>query len=122
MPWRATRSSASTRAVEPSCAPIEPVNSPTTASCRRPERQVDGEGRLMAKVRVLSWRGIPAQVKARDESGKRVGQELPGWFTQEIDRVAMREGIIGSDEYLAEWTWGEDQERPGTAEEAATAM
>ena len=76
----------------------------------------------MAKVRVLSWRGIPAQVKARDESGKRVGQELPGWFTQEIDRVAMREGITGSDAYLAEWNWGEDQERPGTAEEAATAM
>ena len=54
----------------------------------------------MAKVRVLSWRGIPAQVKARDDAGKRVGLELPPWFSQEIDRVAMREGITGSDAYL----------------------
>lgn len=76
----------------------------------------------MARFKVLSWRGIPAQVKARDDAGKRFGMELPAWFTQEIDRVAMREGLINSEAYLAEWNWGAEEERPGSAEEVATAV
>ncbi len=34
----------------------------------------------------------------------------------------MREGIIGSDEYLERWEWSEDLERPGTADEVVSEV
>lgn len=76
----------------------------------------------MARYRVLSWNGIPAQVKATDETGGRANQTLPDWFAQEIDRVAMRDGLIGDDAYLAGWSWSEDAERPGSAVEVTDAV
>jgi hypothetical protein len=70
----------------------------------------------MARYQVLCWRSIPAQVKAYE--GKRpVSQALSERFQVEIDRIAMNEGLVGSDEYLDQWQWGEDQERPGPARE-----
>lgn len=76
----------------------------------------------MATYRIMSWRGIPAQVKASEPGGKPVSVALPPWFQHEIDRVAMREGIAESDAYLDAWTWSPDQERPGTADEVASAV
>jgi hypothetical protein len=77
----------------------------------------------MARYRVLSWRGIPAQVKASgDDGGRAVSRQLSDWFVQEIDRVAMRDGLVGSDAYLAEWKWSEYRERPGSADEVADAV
>lgn len=73
----------------------------------------------MASVRVLSWKGIPAQVKARDAEGRPVSAALPDWFTQEIDRVAMREGLVETDAYLAAWQWSDPTGRPGPAAEVA---
>lgn len=73
----------------------------------------------MATVRVLSWKGIPAQVKARSLGTRPVSLVLPDWFSQEIDRVAMRDGLIGSDAYLAEWTWSDEVERVGGAADVA---
>ncbi len=70
----------------------------------------------MAKYQVLYWRNIPAQVKAYE--GKRpVSQALSERFQLEIDRVAMKEGLVGTDEYLDQWQWSETQERPGTVGE-----
>jgi hypothetical protein len=76
----------------------------------------------MARYRILSWRGIPAQLKVYPESGRPRSIQLPDWFGQEIDRVAMREGLIGSDEYLELWEWSGDEERPGTADEVAAEV
>lgn len=76
----------------------------------------------MATYRVLSWRGIPAQVRVRDEAGRRVSRPLPERFQQEIDRVAMRDGLADGDAYLAEWAWSDDTERPGSSEEVAAAV
>jgi len=75
----------------------------------------------MARYRVLRWRGIPAQVRAQDESG-RVTLPLPDWFQQEIDRVAMRDGLAGTDDYLAGWEWSPDADRAGSAAHAAEAV
>lgn len=75
----------------------------------------------MARYRVLSWQGIPAQVKAIDEDGRRVSRALPDWFTQEIDRVAMRDGLIGTEAYLEGWTWSADVDAPGSAADVADA-
>ena len=76
----------------------------------------------MASYRILSWRGIPAQLKVSEEGGRARSVALSDWFTQEIDRVAMEEGLIGSDAYLEQWEWGEPVERAGSADEVAVAV
>lgn len=76
----------------------------------------------MASYRVMSWRGIPSQVRATDESGATVSRMLPPYFQQEIDRVAMAEGLAGSDEYLEAWAWSDEAIRDGSAEVVATAV
>jgi hypothetical protein len=51
---------------------------------------------------VISWRDIPAQVTATD--GERNARAaLADRFMLAIDEAAMRAGLSGSDEYLAEW-------------------
>jgi hypothetical protein len=76
----------------------------------------------MARVRVLAWKGIPAQVKAREAGSRTESVELPAWFTGEIDRVAMREGLIATDAYLAAWEWSDEMVRPGTPGQVARAV
>ena len=76
----------------------------------------------MAHYRVMSWRGIPSQVRVTDESGATVSKMLPAFFQQEIDRVAMAEGLAGTDEYLEAWEWSAESERDGDAEAVATAL
>ena len=76
----------------------------------------------MARYRILTWRGIPAQLKVYGESGRPKSVELDEWFVKEIDRVAMREKIIGSDEYLQLWQWSKDLERPGSVDEVVSEV
>ena len=76
----------------------------------------------MARYRVMSWRGIPAQVKAEDAEGRKVSREMPEWFAQEIDRIAMRDGLAGTDEYLGYWAWSKPVERTGTADAVVDAV
>lgn len=56
----------------------------------------------MAKLIMISWRDIPAQVlvKAGRETAK---VQLPLRFQEAIDRAAMRAGKASSDAYLADW-------------------
>lgn len=75
----------------------------------------------MAKYKILYWKGIPSQVRATDENG-RTNKQLPERFQVAIDEAAMALGIIGSDEYTSGFSWGEEMEHPGTAEEAADAI
>ena len=70
----------------------------------------------MAKYQVLYWREIPAQLKAY-EGTRPISQALSERFQVEIDRIAMKEGLVGTDEYLDQWQWSEEEERPGTARE-----
>jgi hypothetical protein len=70
----------------------------------------------VATYRVMSWRGIPSQVKVIDDTGATVSKMLPAFFQQEIDRVAMAEELVGSDEYLEAWTWSDEIERELAAE------
>ena len=68
----------------------------------------------MAEYKVLAWRGIPAQVKAYGEGGTQ-SATMPDRYQTEIDRVAMREGLAGSDAYLEHWKWGPRTARDGSA-------
>ena len=66
----------------------------------------------MATYQILYWKDIPAQVRVFD--GKRpVSKQLPERFQVEIDRVAMNEGLAGSDAYLDQWNWTEKAEGVG---------
>ncbi len=76
----------------------------------------------MARYRILAWKDIPAQVQATDDTGARVNRMLPGWFGAEIDRVAMRDGLAGTDDYLEMFAWSDEAERAGSAEEVADAV
>jgi hypothetical protein len=76
----------------------------------------------MASYRVMSWRDIPSQVKASDDTGTTVSQMLPPFFQQEIDRVAMAEGLMGTDEYLEAWAWSDESAREGSAQDVAEAV
>jgi hypothetical protein len=70
---------------------------------------------------IVYWRAIPAQVKVK-LGRERTSQPLSDRFQMAIDEAAMRAGMIGSDDYLAEWRTGEPAERDGEAEAVVTAV
>jgi 5-methyltetrahydrofolate--homocysteine methyltransferase len=72
--------------------------------------------------RVLYWQEIPSQVKAEDDAGNEVSLELSRKFAEHIDQVAAKRGFQNSDDYLAQWKWADEQERPGSAREVAEAV
>jgi hypothetical protein len=75
----------------------------------------------MATYQILYWKDIPAQVKVF--RGKRpVSKPMPDRFQQEIDRVAMKEGLAGTDAYLDQWQWTEKRERDGDVEEVIETL
>ena len=53
-------------------------------------------------------------IRATADDGAQVSRQLPEWFQQEIDRVAMEQGLFGSDAYLEQWEWRDIGEREGT--------
>jgi hypothetical protein len=71
----------------------------------------------VTRVQVLYWQDIPSVVRAGD-----VKRELPQWFQQEIDRVAMEQGLVGSDAYLEQWEWRDLEPREGKDAEIADAV
>ena len=75
----------------------------------------------MAQYQILRWQKIPAQLRAFD-GRKPVNRALPDAFQEEIDRLAMEEGLAGSDEYLDQWKWSAREERDGTAREVLDAL
>jgi hypothetical protein len=77
---------------------------------------------MTTSYQVLSWRDIPAQIKATDTNGDVARTQLPSFFQQEIDRVAMAEGLTGSDAYLEAWEWSEAVEREGAAAAVAESV
>ena len=76
----------------------------------------------MAIYQVLYWKDIPAQVKVSEQGKRPVSRPLPDYFQEEIDRMAMEEGLAGTDDYLNQWEWSAKQERPGSTEEVLDAL
>lgn len=75
----------------------------------------------MAKLTIVYWRDIPAQViaKAGRKTGKR---QLDERFEKAIDRAAMRAKLRDTDSYLAEWRRGEPIDCGDDLEAEAVAM
>jgi hypothetical protein len=57
---------------------------------------------MPGELTVIWWRDIPAQVLAKAGRAKARAQ-LSDRFQEAIDTAATRVGLIGTDEYLAEW-------------------
>lgn len=70
---------------------------------------------------IVYWRAIPAQVKVK-VGRERTSKPLSDRFQVAIDDAAMRAGMIGTDDYLAEWRTEAPVEREGEAEALATAI
>ena len=70
----------------------------------------------MIQYQVLYWRDIPAQIKLFVGRRPR-SHALPARFQLAIDRIAMQEGLVGTDAYLDQWHWSAKQERAGTPED-----
>lgn len=75
----------------------------------------------MAKYKILDWHGIPSQVRARDEDGRR-GVQLSERFQGAIDRAAMGAKLFNEEDYTDGFQWQPEQERAGSAEEVAKSV
>lgn len=75
----------------------------------------------MATYRILYWQEVPSQIRAEDENGE-VNLPLPQRFMVRIDALAAARGLEGSDDYLAQWRWSDEEERDGTAQDVADAI
>jgi hypothetical protein len=74
------------------------------------------------QIRVLYWQEIPSLIRVTADDGSQVSRQLPDWFQQEIDRVAMEQGLIGSDAYLEQFAWRELEPRDGAPNEVLDAV
>ena len=74
------------------------------------------------QIRVLYWQEIPSLIRVTTDDGTQVSRQLPDWFQQEIDRVAMEQGLIGSDAYLEQFGWRELEARDGPPNDVLDAV
>jgi hypothetical protein len=72
----------------------------------------------VATYKILYWQEIPSQIRVEDAQDD-LTIELPPKFMERIDQLAAQRGLQGSDDYLAQWKWSEEQEREGNAQEVA---
>jgi hypothetical protein len=75
----------------------------------------------MAIYKILYWQEVPSQIKA-DDGLDEITLPLAPRFLERIDQLAGQRGLQGSDDYLAQWRWSEEEEREGSAEEVARAV
>ena len=74
------------------------------------------------QIRVLYWQEIPSLIRVTTDDGTQVSRQLPDWFQQEIDRVAMEQDLIGSDAYLEQFGWRELEPRDGVPNDVLDAV
>jgi hypothetical protein len=75
----------------------------------------------MATYKVLYWQEVPSQVKAEDDQDE-VNVPMSPRFMERVDRLAMQRGLQGSDDFLAQWHWSDEEERDGSAQDVAAAV
>ena len=74
------------------------------------------------RVQVLYWQEIPSLIRVTADDGTQLSRQLPEWLQQEIDRIAMEQGLVGSDAYLEHWEWRDADPRDGAASEVLAAV
>jgi len=74
------------------------------------------------RVQVLYWQEVPSLIRVTTDVGAQLSRQLPDWFQQEIDRIAMEQGLVGSDAYLEQWAWRDLEPRDGPPNEVLDAV
>ncbi len=75
----------------------------------------------MTKIFVLFWQDIPTVIEARDSTGiEKV--ELTKRFAELVDLIAMKKGLIGTDDYLQNWKKKKFPSSKKTAKQAVLEM
>ena len=75
----------------------------------------------MARYRIFYWKHIPSSFSVEGD-GRTVKKQLSQKIQNAIDAYAMATGLIGTDEYTAQYKRGPWVEREGTPEEVAEAL
>jgi hypothetical protein len=75
----------------------------------------------MATYKILYWQEVPTQIKVEDDE-EDITVMLDGKFMLQVDILAAKRGLQAADDYLAQWKWSEEAERPGSAREVADAL
>ena len=73
----------------------------------------------MTEYQVLAWRGIPAQARV-SAAGKRISGQLPPRYQEEIDRVAMEEGLYDRTTTWSIGSGGRASSAPATRNRCST--
>ena len=76
----------------------------------------------MTRYQVLYWKSVPAQVKVFPEKGRPLARQMPDRFQAEIDRIAIEQGLVGTDDYLNQWHWTTKRERTGNPAEVLEVL
>ncbi len=75
----------------------------------------------MTKTFVLFWQDIPTVIEARDSTGiEKV--ELSKRFSELVDLIAMKKGLIGTDDYLKNWKKNKFPNSTKTAKQTVLEM
>jgi hypothetical protein len=76
---------------------------------------------VITTYKILYWQEVPSQIKAEDERDE-VTVLLGPRFMERIDQLAAQRGLQDADDYLSQWQWSEEQQRPGAAQDVAEAV
>ncbi len=76
---------------------------------------------MITTYKILYWQEVPSQIKAEDERDE-VTVLLGPRFMERIDQLAAQRGLQDADDYLSQWQWSEEQQRPGAAQDVAEAV
>ena len=76
----------------------------------------------MTRYQILYWKSVPAQVKVFPEKGRPLARQMPDRFQAEIDRIAIEQGLVGTDDYLNQWHWTAKRERTGNPAEVLEVL
>lgn len=76
---------------------------------------------MITTYKILYWQEVPSQIKAEDPRDE-ITLELPPRFMERIDRLAAQRGLQATDDYLAQWNWGDELQREGAAQDVAEAV
>jgi Virulence factor len=75
----------------------------------------------VAIYKILYWQEVPTQIKVEDDDDD-LTVMLDDRFMKLIDILAAKRGLQSADDYLAQWKWGEEEEREGSVQEVAEAV
>ena len=97
----------------------EPAPAPTVAA--RDEDAAPVRQGTRSTVKILYWQEVPVQIRAEDDAGNEASVELSRAVAR-VDLLAKERGLSGGDEYSAQYAWGDEFARDGSAADAVEAV